>query len=352
MSNRRGIAGAGNWIIDQVKVIDRYPQEDHLAVILSESRGTGGAPYNVLVGLRALDSDLPLEAIGVVGNDPNGREILDHLRRLNIKSDLLRTDSSVSTSYTDVMSVQTTGRRTFFHNRGANALLCGEDFEFDRMNARILHLGYLMLLDALDEPDDADPSRPCAARVLEEARAEGILTSLDMVTDLSPRLHEIVAPTLKHVDYFIANELEAAALAKVAIRRDNQELIPNNFEQIANRLFDTGVQKLVVIHCPEGGFWKERDGTGMWRSSLQIPQEFIQGTAGAGDAFCGGILYGLHEGWEADRCLTLAVAHAAQSLSDPTTTGGVKPLAETLQLVERFGFRDQGMVIVVPTGPR
>ena len=58
MAERRGVAGAGNWIIDQVKVVDRFPEEERLAIILEESRGTGGAPYNVLVGLRALDPGL------------------------------------------------------------------------------------------------------------------------------------------------------------------------------------------------------------------------------------------------------------------------------------------------------
>lgn len=341
---RRGIAAAGNWIIDQVKIIDRYPPEDHLAVIQSESRGTGGAPYNVLAGLRALDPDLPLEAIGVVGDDSNGRFILEHLRSLNITADLMRRTPQAPTSYTDVMTVASTGRRTFFHNRGANAELCGEDFEFDRVRARILHLGYLMLLDALDAPDPSDSTRPCAARVLEEARAEGLLTSLDMVTELSGRLQDVVRPTLPHVDYFIANELESGALAGIPLRDEEGRLLRENLPRVAGALLDHGVNRLVVIHYPEGGYWHPRDGQPRAISSLAVPQEFNRGTAGAGDAFCGGILYGLHEGWDAGHCLRLAVAHAAQSLSDPTTTGGLKPLAQTLELIDRFGFRSEDPV--------
>lgn len=338
-SDRNGVAGAGNWIIDQVKIIDRYPLEDHLAVIQSESRGSGGAPYNVLVGLRALDPGLPLEGIGVVGDDLNGRFILDHLKSLDIESSLMRKSRTAPTSYTDVMTVASTGRRTFFHNRGANAELCGEDFELDRIRARILHLGYLMLLDGLDEPDPSAPGRPCAARVLEEAQSEGILTSLDMVTELSDRLHQVVRPTLPYVDYFIANELESGALAEIPVRDEQGSLLVANLPKITEALLDQGVNRLVVIHFPEGGYWRPRDGEPVFMPSLNVPRDFNKGTAGAGDAFCGGILYGLHEGWPAEQCLRLAVAHAAQSLSDPTTTGGLKPLSETLDLVERFGFR-------------
>ena len=51
------------------------------------------------------------------------------------------------------MTERGNGRRTFFHARGANALWQGDDLDFKKLNARIFHLGYLLLLDALDEPD-------------------------------------------------------------------------------------------------------------------------------------------------------------------------------------------------------
>ena len=48
---RRGLLAGGNWIVDQVKLIDVYPQPEQLGNIRAQSQGTGGAPYNVLVGL-------------------------------------------------------------------------------------------------------------------------------------------------------------------------------------------------------------------------------------------------------------------------------------------------------------
>ena len=49
---RNGITGAGNWIVDNVKVIDRLPARGMLGNILSETRGTGGAAFNTLVDLE------------------------------------------------------------------------------------------------------------------------------------------------------------------------------------------------------------------------------------------------------------------------------------------------------------
>ena len=54
MTGRRGIVGAGNWILDTVKTIDRWPPEGELAQILSVDRAGGGGPCNVLFDLAAL----------------------------------------------------------------------------------------------------------------------------------------------------------------------------------------------------------------------------------------------------------------------------------------------------------
>ncbi|MCX7719357.1 MAG: carbohydrate kinase family protein [Candidatus Sumerlaeaceae bacterium] len=340
MVHRTGIAAAGNWIIDHVKIIDRLPAEEHLALIEEETVGTGGAPYNVSVALRTLAPDLPLCAIGVVGEDADGRHILEHLDTLHIDRRYLRTTRDAPTSYTDVMTVRSTGRRTFFHNLGANALLAPADFPSDYGNLRLLHLGYLMLLPSLDSADLLQPHRTRAAAVLEQAAACGLETSVDVVTSLNPRMPEIVGPALPFTDHLIVNELEAGAIAGIPSRDTDGRLLTNHLREIAEALLRAGVRRTVVIHAPEGGFWKDTGGTEQFMPSLNLPPEFIRGTAGAGDAFCAGILFGLHEGWEATRALELGVANAAMCLSDPTTTGGLRPLDQVLALIGRFGFRN------------
>jgi sugar/nucleoside kinase (ribokinase family) len=63
-ASRSGLLAAGNWIIDQVKIIDVYPQRDQLANIRAQSQGTGGAAYNVLINLARLQAPFPLMAAG------------------------------------------------------------------------------------------------------------------------------------------------------------------------------------------------------------------------------------------------------------------------------------------------
>jgi len=334
--DRSGLLAGGNWIIDQVKMIDVYPQPEQLANIRSQSQGTGGAAYNVLTDLARSGTPFPLFAAGLVGQDALGEHILATCRQHKIDVQHLGTTPKAPTSYTDVMTEQGHGRRTFFHARGANALWRGDDLDFNKINARLFHLGYLLLLDALDEPDPRFGTK--AARLLAQAQAAGLKTSADVVSEDSDRFARIVNPALKHVDYCILNEIEAGKTTGFKIREPGGRLDTVALRHAAGALLQQGVRELVVIHFPEGAFARKRKGDDFWQSSLKLPPNYIAGTAGAGDAFCAGVLYGLHEGWDLQRCLLTGVCIAAASLSDATCTAGAKSLNTSLALARKFGF--------------
>src|SRR5690348_2987678 len=221
-NGRSGLLAGGNWIIDQVKMIDIYPQPEQLGNIRSQSQGTGGAPYNVLIDLAKSGAPFPLLAAGLVGHDSLGEQILDDCRAHGIEVRHLARTPKAPTSYTDVMTEQGHGRRTFFHARGANALWRGADLDFSRTRARIFHLGYLLLLDALDEPDAKFGTK--AARLLAQAQAAGVKTSVDVVSEDSDRFAKIVNPSLRHVDYCILNEIEAGKTTGFKLRQSDGAL--------------------------------------------------------------------------------------------------------------------------------
>lgn len=336
IESRRGILSGGNWIIDQVKLIDVFPQPESLANIRSQYQGTGGAPYNVLIDIAKSGVPMPLYAAGLVGNDALGELILEDCRRNKIDTHHLRVTSKAPTSYTDVMTERDGGRRTFFHARGANALWTGDDLNFKKNPARIFHLGYLLLLDSLDLPDGKFGTK--AAGLLAAAQAAGMKTSADVVSEHSDRFAKIVTPALKFCDYCILNEIEAGSTTGFKIRKGDGGFDTAALRHAAAVLLQKGVRELVVIHFPEGAFARTRRGDDFWQSSLRLPPKFILGTAGAGDAFCAGVLLGLHENWDLPRCLLAGVCLAATSLSDPTCTAGVKPLKASLALAKKFGF--------------
>jgi sugar/nucleoside kinase (ribokinase family) len=335
LKERSGILCAGNWIIDHVKIIDQFPAQDTLVNILSQSRGTGGAPYNALVDLARLGADFPLEGIGLVGNDEDGRSILEDCGRYGIDASRIRLSDQAPTSYTDVMTVQSTGRRTFFHARGANALLAEEHFDLESSTARIFNLGYLLLLDALDVV--ADDGMTGAARVLKHAGELGFKTAVDVVSEDSERFVEVVTPVLPFVDYFIINEFEASKITGIDVKCDGSVDF-TAVSKAAARIIEKGVRELVVIHCPSGALAHGADGSDVFKGSVALPRDMIVGTAGAGDAFAAGTLIGLHDGRPVEQCLEMGGCAAAVSLSDSTCTGGIKPMDECLQLGQKYGY--------------
>src|SRR5579883_2780687 len=199
---------------------------------------------------------------------------------------------------------------------------------------RIFHLGYLLLLDSLDEPDAKYGTK--AARLLAAAQHAGIKTSVDVVSEDGDRFARIVNPALKHVDYCILNELEAGKTTGFNVRQADGKLDCVALRHAAGALLQQGVREVVVIHFPEGAFARTRTGADYWQSSLKLPPDYIRGTAGAGDAFCAGVLLGLHEGWDLQQCLFTGVCIATASLSDATCTNGIKSLKGSLALPKKY----------------
>ncbi len=336
-TSRTGILAGGNWIVDAVKIIDTWPQQDALANIFSISKGTGGSPFNILIDLSLMGAEFPLAAVGLVGDDANGAWIIEQCRARGIDVSALQTTDAAPTSFTDVMTIRGTGRRTFFHARGTNALLDQGHFDFSRTPARLFHLGYLLLLDKLDDPSATHGT--VAAEVLAKAQEAGLKTSIDLVSEDSDRFARIVLPALKHVDVCIMNEFEAGRVTGKTIR-DGETLDRAALRAAMEEILHAGVHERVVVHFPEGGCTLSTQGAWHEQGSVRVPPESIKGAAGAGDAFSAGVLYGVHEDWPMERTLKAAVCAAAANLEAETCTEGLRSLADCLALGEKFGFRD------------
>ncbi len=328
---RTGLLAAGNFIVDHVKVIDDYPEQDMLTFIRRETTSNGGGPYNVLKNLAAMQAGFPLAALGLVGADENGQWITADCKTHGICTLQLRQTREAPTSYTDAMTVEKSGRRTFFHQPGANALLGAGDFDFTLTKHRILHLGYLMLLEQLDRFEDG---RTGAAKVLERAKRAGLETSVDLVSTGHPHYREIVRSALPYTDHLLVNEVEAG---KIVGRRLQQGDIPG-LCAAAEELMEW-VGQAVVIHFEDGAVAIAEGGAVQVVGSLQLPDGFSRGATGAGDAFAAGYLYGLHEGWPMRERLDLAVCTAAASLTHPTPSAGLRPVKECLALAEEHPQR-------------
>ncbi len=335
--HRMGITSGGNWIVDRIKILDALPGRGMLGNILSEEWSSGGAPANVLANLAKLKAPFPLAGVGTVGRDQNGQYLRDRFTQLGIDVSRILTTPNAATSYTDVMTDQKTGDRAFFHCRGANALFAPKHVSIPKLTCRIFHLGYLLLLDRMDQQDRTYGT--VAARFLASLQKQQIKTSVDVVSEESDRFRTLVPAALPYVDYLILNEIETGRTVSRPVRKPNGTLDASALVAAVDDLYRHGNMELVVVHMPEGVYIRERNGKQYSRGSLVLPKGFIKSGVGAGDAFCAGMLYGLHEGWSHADSAQLGNCCAAASLSESGATNGMKPLAKVLALGRKFPER-------------
>mgnify|MGYP001397137343 CR=1 FL=1 len=324
MNERSGIICAGNWIVDLVHDIDYWPDESNLARISAQSRGIGGGPANVISALARLQTGILLWPIGAVGRDDYGNFILQECRSLGLPTEHIKTKSKTATAHTHVMSVA--GRsRTFFYQGGANDVISDKDFPFStfkKSSAKIFYLGYLTLLGKLDTFDKQNITG--AAKVLKRAKTAGITTCVDLVSMPHPNFQSIVAASTPYIDFLIINEIEAAQATGSILKNSD----PDKLVYMAQDLLNMGVSKAVVIHCVERIAWVDNNGLKHVFEIEPLPIEQIVSNLGAGDAFCAGLLYGLHQAWAPERCIWLAKATAKASLKGHTATESIPPLKE------------------------
>ena len=327
-----GIMIAGNILTDNVKIIDSYPKETMLSNISSTSVAVGGCVPNTAIDIAKIDDTIRISACGLVGDDAGGRYVVEQMKKHGINTSAVKVTADAPTSYSDVMSVASTGIRTFFHDRGANRVFAPSDIDVDSLNCRIFHVGYILLLDRFDEED---PEYGTAmAKLLAKVQAKGIKTSIDVVSDTSEKFRQKVVPALKYCDYAIMNETEGGGVSGLEPRNADGSINLENIRKTLEMFMEYGVKDVAVIHCPEGGFALDKNGNFAAVPSLKLPSGYIKGSVGAGDAFCAACLYCLYKGIDIKTMLELASCAAACNLSESDSISGMKPIAEIMKMNE------------------
>ncbi|MBO7148994.1 MAG: carbohydrate kinase family protein [Clostridia bacterium] len=329
---RRGICIAGSLIADRYYEVDTYPKEGFLSTIRSSTFHIGGSG-NIILDLAKLDPDLKVKVCAIIGDDDSGKGLLDILSRYkNIDVDCILKENE--SSVTLVVNANDTKQRTFLYLPGASDAFDMSCIDWDKIDSRIFHLEYLLLMKNVDAAD-ADFGTH-GARILKYAKDRGMMTSFDMVSEQSDRVPEIIRPALRYTDICCINESEAEAVTGIKLC-ENRILSEEKTALALKKLCELGVSKWVVIHSPMKSYgYDVKNDKIVSVDSLKLPEGFIKGTTGAGDAFCSGILYGAHADYQLADAMRLAIACAACSLSQSNGTDGVRSEREALLLSEQY----------------
>lgn len=318
MTERNGIAVVGTLLVDNIYEISAYPAEGELTQIRSVKLSCGGLVPNNGIGLKRIAPQMPVYAVGKVGNDDAGNYALDVMKNAGLDVSAVVVSETEKTSFTDVMSIAG-GQRTFFTYAGACATFGADDIPWDNLPCKMMHLGYFLLLDKVDKGD--------GLKILREAKERGISTSIDLVSENSDR-YSLVIPCLPYVDNLIINEVEAGKLC-------GMEPTEENLPVIAEKLLEMGVRERVIIHMPSLGLCKTKDSLTLL-PSCKLPKGYVKGKTGAGDAFCSGALIAISRNASPDEILELAEAAAVASLTEADATSGIMEESLLLENIRTF----------------
>ncbi len=261
-------------------VVDRHPE----AYGIGTTRlSCAGCVPNLTAMLKKLSPKMPVSAIGRVGNDPEGRYAVQWLHSVGI-----------DTAGIKVVADESTGSRQGMLHIGAlqNFGIC--DMAFRNVSCSILHLGYLLMMDKIDDGD--------GRKILKHAKQCGMETSLSMLSGVSDRYAAVLA-ALPYTDYFTVSLEDAAWLVKMDPEKDS-------IEKIARRLLWYGVKKKVFIYSPQ---WVACCSQSQYTllGNYILPEKCTCSDEMLCDSFTAGVLTGLSNGWSDVKILEIASSCAA-----------------------------------------
>ncbi len=291
-----------------VRPVEAMPPRGKLALVdgldmhLGGLAGVTAAVYSRLGGTAAF--------VGRVGADSFGDFLLNALAQSGVNTSGVTRDPGHRTSATVVM-VGGDGERTFLHHIGANAATAESDLPESLLaGAQCLHWGGPSITPRLDGP--------AMGRVFAAARARGLRTSMDTCYDGRNVWLPLIEPALPHLD------LVFSSLEEARMYTGRQEPA-----DIAAFYRGYGVTT-VVVKLGEAGLYLEHEDESYHLPAHRVP---VLDTTGAGDAACGGYLYGYLRDWPAETCGRLANAVGGLTVQAMGGAGAISSLEETLRFM-------------------
>lgn len=316
---RGGIYCTGNIVVDTlVRPVEALPPWSTTTYVDSISTHLGG--NGAVTAYAAAIMGVPVKLAGAVGRDSAGDYAITRLGSAGVDTSTVRRLEGVATAET-VGLVNREGNRLFFHELGASAVFGSAHLPFDSeaiQGFAIFHYGSVFCLPAL---------RPDARRVLERAKASGLLVSVDSDWDTEGRWIEEFGPLCPLMDYLFVNLEEGAKLtgstSPVGIGEFFRE------RGVPTVVVKTGARGCTVFTA-ESKF-----------ESPAFEVEVVDST-GAGDCFCGGFLAGLCRGFDLPAAARLANAVAAHSIQKVGCSEGVADYDSTRAWMAQRGTAPPG----------
>ena len=241
--------------------------------------GPGGKGCNQAIAIARLGGNTNF--ISKIGKDAYGELALKTLEKNKISTQNIIQDGNQQTGVAGILVDQNTGKNAINVIVGAPSSLRISEIE-KQIN---LIKRSKIFLTQLEVPKDV------TLHCLKTAKENGCITILNPAP-----ASEISKEFYNNIDFFTPNETEAEFYTGIKITNDQEA------KQAADKLLNLGIKKVIITLGEKGLFYS--DG----KEEIYLNAEAVKAidTTGAGDAFNGGLAYGLSKEKPIKECLELA----------------------------------------------
>ena len=241
--------------------------------------GPGGKGCNQAVAVARLGAKVNF--ISKIGKDSYGELALNTLTKNKINTESVIQDENLQTGVAGILVDKNSGKNAINVIVGAPSTF--KVAEIDK------HIDIIknskIFLTQLEVPKDV------TLHCLKIAKENGCLTILNPAP-----ASEISKEFYKNIDYFTPNETEAEFYTGIKITNEKEA------KQAADKLINLGIKKIIITLGEKGLFYSD----GKEEIYLQATPVKAIDTTGAGDAFNGGLAFGLFKEKPIKECLELA----------------------------------------------
>ena len=241
--------------------------------------GPGGKGCNQAIAIARLGGNTNF--ISKIGKDAYGELALKTLEKNKISTENIIQDGNQQTGVAGILVDQNTGKNAINVIVGAPSSLRISEIE-KQIN---LIKRSKIFLTQLEVPKDV------TLHCLKTAKENGCVTILNPAP-----ASEISKEFYNNIDFFTPNETEAEFYTGIKITSEKEA------KQAADKLLNLGIKKVIITLGEKGLFYS--DG----KEEIYLKANSVKAidTTGAGDAFNGGLAYGLSKEKPIKECLKLA----------------------------------------------
>ena len=241
--------------------------------------GPGGKGCNQAIVIARLGGKVNF--ISKIGKDSYGELALNTLKKNNINIENIIQDEKLQTGVAGILVDKNSGKNAINVIVGAPSSLKVSEIE-KQIN---LIKSSKIFLTQLEVPKDV------TLHCLKTAKEYGCITILNPAP-----ASEISKEFYNNIDFFTPNETEAEFYTGIKITNEQEA------KQAAEKLLNLGIKKVIITLGEKGLFYTD----GKEEIYLKASSVKAIDTTGAGDAFNGGLAFGLSKDKPIDECLELA----------------------------------------------